>query len=119
MDATAAQEKLALILQPTVEPALTDPEMAALLAMAACTDADGLAPSDDGWTATYSVQGIYRAAAEGWQIKDGRVEELFDFTTDGQTFNRSQKSKLLHDKCQNQAAMWKRKLAQSVRTVTP
>lgn len=116
MDATAAADKLALILQPTVEPALTEEEVTALLAMAATVDAAGREPSADGWTPTYSVQGIYRATAEGWQIKDGRVEELFDFTTDGQTFSRSQKSKMLHDKCQHQAAMWKRKLGASIRT---
>lgn len=118
MDATTAESKLRLRLQPESEPVLSDEEVTDLLALAATVDADGLDPSDDGWTPTYSVQGIYRAAAEGWQIKDGRVEELFDFTTDGQTFSRSQKSKMLHDKCQHQAAMWKRKLGASIRTGT-
>jgi hypothetical protein len=40
------------------------------------------------WTPTYD---LYAAAAEGWRWKAGKIADAFDFSTDQQSFDRSQK----------------------------
>lgn len=105
MNQPTALARLSLYLAPDEDPVIEQSELELLLeANAQTTDADGNAPGDDGWTPTYSVQGVYRAAAEGWKVKSGRVANRFDFTTDGQTFRRSQ----MHDHCEAQAARFLR-----------
>jgi hypothetical protein len=90
-----AAEALAYItrrLHPDDHPALDAGDVASLLELAAVVDDDGLCPSDADWTPTYGVPGVYRAIAEGWAMKRGKVVGHFDFTTDGQMFRRSQTS---------------------------
>lgn len=115
MDETDALAWLTLRTDATAEPVLDSGALQLLLELATTVDADGYEPTDDEWTATYSVQGLYRAAAEAWTIKAGKCAGKFDFTTDGQTFRRSQ----MVDHCEAQAAMWRRKLGRSVRTPPP
>lgn len=56
-----------------VEPRLSEDDITVLLLRAAVLDVDGLRPSDDGWTATYSPVLLNAAAAEGWRWKAGRL----------------------------------------------
>lgn len=86
------------VLDPNVLPQLLDD-------VARTTDADGNLPDAADWTPTYSVVGVYRAAAEAWTIKAGAAAGRFDFTTDGQTFRRSQ----VVDHCEGMAALYRRK----------
>lgn len=44
--------------------------------------------TDGAWTPTYD---LYAAAAEGWRWKAGKIADAFDFSTDQQNFQRSQK----------------------------
>lgn len=98
--------RLDVYLQPYDDPCLSQLEVDTLLdANALTVDVDGLTPSDDGYTPTYSVIGLYRAAAEGWTVKAGKAAGRFDFTTDGQQFRRSQ----IVDHCEGQAAKYRRK----------
>jgi hypothetical protein len=93
----------------TDDPALSSTQQTQLLALAVTVDADGVAPSEAGWTPTYSRVGCWRAIAEGWQIKAGLAAPRFDFTTDGQSFRRSQ----IMDHCEAMAVKYRRKLAKS------
>lgn len=113
MNATEAMTWLWLRLLPDQEPYLDAAAVAELLRMARTVDASGLAPSDEDWTPTYSIQGLYRAAAEGWDIKAAKASGNYDFTADGQTFRRSQ----VIDHCRAQAAIWRRKTNRST-TIT-
>jgi hypothetical protein len=56
------------------------------------------------WTATYDV---YAATATVFEVKAARVANRFDFSTDGQTLNRSQMVAQL----QAQAKMWRARTA--------
>lgn len=44
--------------------------------------------STGAWSPTYD---LYAAAAEGWRWKAGKIADAFDFSTDQQSFERSQK----------------------------
>jgi hypothetical protein len=83
MDATAATARINLYCPTADDPALTEDEIALLLAMAAVVDEEDLEPAEEGYTPTYSVLGCRVA-------KRGKIVGRFDFTTDGQTFRRSQ-----------------------------
>jgi hypothetical protein len=90
MNLTEAQRFIELHLQPAVDPTLTDDEVDQIVTMARAVDEAGLTPSDDDWTATYSVAGCHYAIAEGYQVKYAKAVGRFSFTTDGQTFTRNQ-----------------------------
>jgi len=72
------------------DPTISTTSQQRLLALASTIDVDGLSPTDEGWTPTYDMRGVYVAAREGWTMKAGRVVGRFDFATDGQSFKRSQ-----------------------------
>ncbi len=112
MDANTALQWLYARCAATSDPVLPTWRLAELLTMAAVTDDDGYAPDEDDWTPTYGTQGLYRAAAEAWTIKAGMCADRFDFTTDGQTFRRSQ----VMDHCEALAARYRRKAGGSVTT---
>lgn len=59
------------------------------------------------WSPTYDLNA---AAAEGWRLKAGRVAGRFDFTTDGQTFQRGQL--LAH--CRDMERTYRRRIALGV-----
>lgn len=84
---TDARSRLDSMLQSASEPLLTQAEVEALLVEAKRADADGLAPSDTGWTPTWDLNA---AAAEGWRRKAGKVAGRFDVTVDGDALRRSQ-----------------------------
>ena len=63
--------------------------------------------TDGAWTPTYD---LYAAAAEGWRWKAGKVSNAFDFSTDQQSFDRSQ----MYDHCMKQAAFYDARAGTSV-----
>lgn len=71
----------------SARPALTDPELDAILAAYALRDTDGRAPVDDGWSPTYAMNA---AAAEGWRQKAARVAADFNFSADGASFSKGE-----------------------------
>lgn len=93
-------------LQPDSDPPLDWATLGDLLAMARTTDEDDHEPDDDEWTPTYSVQGCYRAIAEGYTIKHAAAAGRFEFTTDGQTFRRNQ----VLDHLEHQRKLYARKV---------
>jgi hypothetical protein len=56
------------------------------------------------WSPTWDLNA---AAAKGWQIKAGKVASRFDFTTDGQSFQRAQ----MLDHCRSMERSYRRKIA--------
>jgi hypothetical protein len=113
MNAAEALRFIVDRLQPDDDPALSADTVAGLLAHAITTDADDHLPTDTAWTPTYSVTGCYRALAEGWAIKRGKVVGRFDFTTDGQQFARSQ----MVDHIENERRRWQAKVQSSPSTL--
>ena len=101
MDFTAALRFVTSRLHPSVEPCLTTEEVSDLVDMVG----DG--------TGVWTAQACYRALVEGWTMKHGRATARFDFTTDGQTFRRSQ----VLDHIEDQRQLWVRKLQASPSTL--
>lgn len=64
------KERLKKLTAWTTAPELTDGEIDELLAQGSIADAEGNAPSSEGWTPTYDLNS---AAAAGWYIKAGRA----------------------------------------------
>lgn len=87
MTEAEARARLESMVAWSVAPALTVAEVNDLLNQARRADADGLAPSDTGWTPTWHLAS---AAAAGWRIKAGKVAHEFSFASDGQTHNRNE-----------------------------
>jgi|SRR5690606_5691652 len=98
---------------PDDDPQLSLEVVESLLPLAACVDEDGRTPDDPDWTPTYSTVGCYRAIAEGYGIKHAKAANRFDFTTDGQTFRRSQ----ILDHLEFQRSLYARKVQQSPSTL--
>jgi len=95
---------------PDDDPVLTDAQVAQCIALAAVPDADGHAPEHEEWTPTYSRKLIYLSLKEGWEMKAGAAASRFDFTTDGQNFQRA---KVL-DHCEAMANRYRARLARVV-----
>lgn len=89
------------------DPALTDADIARILAMAARPDEYDLAPTDDGWTPTYDMP---YAAAEAWRWKAARVAERVGFNLDGGTVHRQH----LFTHCMEMARFYSRGIAGTV-----
>lgn len=110
MNYATAIDRLEMYAQPGDDPALSGDDLDALLAEHAITaDADGVLPTEPGWTPTYSTVGVWIAVREAWLLKAGKVSGRFDFTTDGQQFRRSQ----VADHCLTMAARYGRKANQA------
>ena len=84
MDDASALARLQAMCAATEEPVLSSADLEQLVALARRADADGVAPSADGWVPTYDLRA---AAAEGWRIKAARVAHRFNFSKDGQQFD--------------------------------
>ena len=113
MNEDLARDRLEDLCPIEEEPTLTEPQLDRCLALAATVDEDGLTPGNEDWTPTYSERGLYYAAREAWTLKKARAASRFDFTTDGQSFRRSQ----LADHCDEMIRRMNAKLAQSATTV--
>lgn len=107
MDAVEAQARLERMTDSASEPVLSAEDIADLLAISSVVDSAGLGPADAGYTPTWDLN---RGAAEGWRRKAGRLATHFDFSTDSQSFHRSQAV----DACERMAAQYKRKIAASI-----
>lgn len=59
------------------------------------------------WTPTYD---LYAAAAEGWRWKAGKIANAFDFSTDQQSFDKSN----IFDHCQKMAAFYDARAGTSI-----
>ena len=90
MNEDAALNRLGDLCPIDEEPTLSEAQLERCLALGAVEDADGLLPGEDDYTPTYSDRGVYLAAREAWILKKARAASRFDFTTDGQSFRRSQ-----------------------------
>ena len=112
MDAAAAMSRIAAFCPPNEQPVLTVPQVEEMLRAAAAPDEDGYAPADDEWTPTYSAIGVWRAVTRGWEMKAAALIGDYDFTTDGQTFRRSQ----MRDHCEEQARIYRRKTIANAKT---
>jgi len=82
-----AQAKLILMVLAEDDPALSDEQIKDLVELARRPDASGLTALDGGWTPTWDLN---FAAAEGWRRKAGIAAARFNFSEDGQNFQRAQ-----------------------------
>lgn len=89
------------------DPVLTAEEVEDLLALSAVADADGLAPTDTGWTPTWD---LHRGAAEGWRWKAAKAASRFQFSADGASFNRQQ----VIEHCERMSAQYRRRIVSNV-----
>ena len=114
MDQQAAFARFQAYCPPDEDPTLDHEQVVALIEEAVTVDADGNPPSSADWTETYSVLGVWRAIAEGWQAKAAAAVGRFDFATDGQSFQRSQ----VVDHCEAMADRYMAKANVSVSTTS-
>lgn len=80
-------------------PELDTDEITDLLDQARQPDSAGRAPTDDAWEPTFE---LYRAAAEGWRWKAGKVAPDYSFGIDDQTSHQSD----IHKHCLAQVTMY-------------
>jgi hypothetical protein len=107
MTTSDAQARLERMVAHDSEPTLSADEITDLLTQSEVVDADGLAPSDAGYTATWDLN---IGAAEGWRWKAAKCAGLHDYSTVGLSVSRSQQSKM----CLDMAASYARKRIGSV-----
>ena len=79
---TLLSDKVAATSRPVLEPA----SVSALLDAYQSADADGRAPTDDGWVGTWDLNA---AAAEGWRMKAGKVAGDFNFSADNASYSKA------------------------------
>lgn len=101
MTEAEALTRLERMTAPDMDPTLSTDDLEDLLAQAQRVDADGLLPSDTGWTETWDLDA---AASAAWEVKAGRAAAGFRFSEDGQTFNREQ----IHSQCLAMAKLYRR-----------
>lgn len=111
MDEATARARIEQMTAWDQDPVLSSDEVDDLVALAARADSGGYVPSDAAWTGTYD---LVAAAAEGWLWKAGKVSGTFDFVTDGQRFNRSQR----HEMCMSMHEHYRRRILTSPRIAT-
>jgi hypothetical protein len=90
---TVAAADIARLRRMVAEPTTTtysDSVLSETIARYPVRDADGLAPTDTDWTATYDLNA---AASDVWSEKAAALATAFDFTADGGSFQRSQSAK--------------------------
>jgi hypothetical protein len=87
---TATIEQIAKLRRMTAEPTDTtysDAELVEYIEAYPLVDAEGYAPNDPSWTATYDMN---QAAADIWNEKAAVLAGNYDFSADGSSFHRSQ-----------------------------
>lgn len=112
MTEAEARARLESMVAWSVAPTLTIAEVDDLLDQARRADVYGIAPSDTGWTPTWSFSS---AAAAGWRLKASKVVPEFDFASDGQNHQRSQ----VFDMCMKMADRYARGAVGSISVVPP
>jgi len=82
----------------TVDPKLTDEDLADALRMYAVADGDGVAPDSEvgsAWVETYDMAG---AAMEAWTWKKGMASHLVNFNADGSQASMSDISEHIQER---------------------
>lgn len=102
MTEAEARTKLELMVLASEEPLLSATQLTDILTYARRPDADGLTYEDVGWTPTWDLDA---AAAEGWRRKAGIAAARFNFSEDGQNFQRAQ----VYAHCLSQAEQYARR----------
>lgn len=102
MTETEALDALSLMVLSEEEPELSLQQLNELVARARRPDASGRTYEDANWEPTWDLD---FAAAEGWRRKAGMAAARFNFSEDGQTFQRAQ----VYAHCISQAEMYARK----------
>lgn len=102
-----AIDKLKQLTAWDAEPALTEDDLAELLAASSLEDANGLAPINEEWTPTYDLNA---AAVAGWLIKAGRAAGTVDSPASGPATSK------IFDNCRTMARLYaaKRKVSVSI-----
>jgi hypothetical protein len=90
-------EKLKRMTAWDVEPALTEDDLAASLAVAAIVDITGLEPLNEEWTPTYDLSA---AAADAWLTKAAKSAATTDEPTAGAVTSK------VFDNCQKMAKLY-------------
>jgi len=103
----AAIDTLTLHLQPTIDPAVSDDELEALLAGAVRPDSEGRSPTDDEWEETYCVA---QAIADGWRLKAAKASGAYAFADGNLSLHREQ----VVENCLKMEKQWRRRVATSV-----
>ena len=104
--------RLRMMTDAATAPALSEDELAELLAVSRLADSAGTAPLAATWIPSYDLN---RGAAEGWRWKAAKVTTAYDFTADGATFNRSQ----MREACEKQASIYARRIITSAVVFAP
>jgi hypothetical protein len=86
-DADDTRAKISRMVEADSEPVLSEDDLDDLIDAAARPDADGLYRNDAAWTPTWDLNA---AAAEGWARKSSKAANKFNFSEDGQRFDRAQ-----------------------------
>lgn len=107
MTEAEARAQIEMLVEASVDPFLDPAEIDHLIARARRADADSNPPTSVDWAPTWDINA---AAAEGWRMKAAKAAGRFDFTTDGQTFQRSQ----LVAHCTQQNRIFLRRMAMRV-----
>ena len=76
-DATA---EIAILVQASVEPTLTDDEVTYLVSKAKRADLHGTIPSDPAWVPTWEINS---AVAKGWELKAGKATPMVNLNLTG------------------------------------
>lgn len=84
---STAITRLRTMVAATHPPALSPEVIADLIDQAARPDANGVRPSETGWTPTYDLPA---AAAKGWRVKQALAASDTTVSMDGATYNRAE-----------------------------
>lgn len=87
MTESEASDRIARMTDATTEPVLDSTDLADLVDHAARIDTSDLYRDDADWTPTWDLNA---GAAEGWARKASRAASNFNFSEDGQRFDRAQ-----------------------------
>jgi hypothetical protein len=82
-----ASAKIERMTDSDVDPILTADDVTDLVDAAARPDEDGLYRGETGWVETWDLNA---GAAEGWARKASKAAARFNFSEDGQRFDRAQ-----------------------------
>jgi len=107
-----ALTRIRALCPPELDPELTIEQQDECLRAAGVADDEGVVPTDEDWTPTYSPVGVLRGALVGWRMKRANASNRFEFSTDGQMFRPQQ----VLDNIDGQISDLRRQLARSVPT---
>lgn len=104
---TMVQQELAMHLQPTLEPTLTQDEMDLILYKNRIMDINGITPDLEGWIPTYDM---VAAVIMGWQVKAAKVAGNYQFADETLELHREQ----VIANCLKMAQEWSKRCIRAV-----